>query len=689
MSRPFRAARWIDSLRIFRTLGIALLLGFLSAGCGERLPPPEQPEIAKPAETTRNARVGGLVNYTEDREVCADRSATRNAYFGDLHIHTGFSYDARPLGTQITPADAYRFAKGEPIEVPPYSDTGEATQTLQIKRPLDFAAVTDHSEFFGELALCADPTSAVYEHQTCRLVRAGGGQGMTPFFPSILSHEPMRADICNEDGADCWQASISLWEVTQEMAEAAYDRSSRCEFTTFIGYEHTGTPNANNYHRNVIFRNEKVPERAISYVETPYDHELWAALTEECLEGIPGCDVLSIPHNSNLSAGAMFPSYVAGSESAASAKARADLRNAMEPIMEVFQHKGNSECFNGFPDILGDPDELCNVEQYMAVGERTDALRQTYTIDFCEEGEIGARGFVRRGCVSKNDFYRSVLLTGLQDQTVIGVNSYKIGVIASTDTHIGLSGHTDERNWHGHLVPETDLPGRLNDMRVSPRSLEANPGGLAGVWSVENSRDAIFDALERREVFGTSGTRIRPRLFGGWGIAADACEAGNRPEYGYQNGVPMGGDLTAPPSGTKPKFFALAAQDPEAAQLQKLQLIKGWVDADGQSRYQVLDVAGQQHQEGELDLATGRWSGPGASSLCAVFEDEEFDPDQPAYYYLRAVEVPTLRWSWAQCVALPENGRPEECENDAPKTIQELAWTSPIWYLPEALAAGG
>ena len=166
------------------------------------------------------------------------------------------------------------------------------------------------------------------------------------------------------------------------MAEEAYDRSSSCKFTTFIGYEHTGTPNANNYHRNVIFRNDKVPERAISYVETPYDHELWAALTEQCLQGIPGCDVLAIPHNSNLSAGAMFPSYRGRFDSTQSAQAMANLRNAAEPVMEVFQHKGNSECFNGFPDVLGEPDELCNVEQYMAIGERVDPLGRSTVVDF-------------------------------------------------------------------------------------------------------------------------------------------------------------------------------------------------------------------------------------------------------------------------------------------------------------------
>lgn len=624
-----------------------------------------------------------LVTYTEEREVCLDRNPSRNAYFGDLHIHTGFSYDARPFGTDITPADAYRFAKGEPIPAPPYDASGEATRTVSIGTPLDFAAVTDHSEFFGEFTLCTDPTSAVYDVETCRLFRDGGAAGMAPFIPIVLSKDPKRLpEICGEDGTACDEASVSLWQTTQDMADDAYDRSSRCEFTAFVGYEHTGTPDSNNYHRNVIFRNSNVPERAISYVETPTDRELWDQLSEQCLDGVPGCDVLVIPHNSNLSSGSMFPSYISGFETKATARTMAELRNAMEPVMEVFQHKGNSECFNGFADILGEPDELCDVEQYRKTGKQEGVWGGQFEGEICEDGEIGRRGFVGRGCISKNDFYRSVLLTGLQDEAVIGINSYKIGVIASTDTHIGLSGHTDEHDWIGHLVDETDLAMRLTDRRTSPRSLTANPGGLAGVWAVENSRDAIFEALQRKEVFGTTGTRIQPRLFAGWEFAENACAMENKAAHGYANGIPMGGDLDGGPSGVAPRLFVSAVKDAKAAELQKLQVIKGWVDDDGHSNYKVFDVVGQENEEGEVDLDTGAWSGTGSSSLCTVFEDPEFDPAVASYYYMRAVEVPILRWSWAQCAALQADERPAECDNDAPKTIQEMAWTSPIWYLP-------
>lgn len=626
-----------------------------------------------------------LVTYTESREPCADRSATRNAYFGDLHIHTGFSYDARPFGTTTTPADAYRFAQGGTIPVPPYDDNGVPMATLQLRTPLDFAAVTDHSEFFGEFVLCTDPASAVYEQKVCELFRGGGGESMALFVPSVISETPEQIpEICGEDGAACLEPAASLWSVTRNMADQAYDRSARCSFTTFVAYEHTGTPNSNNYHRNVIFRNSKVPDRAISYIDTPRDMDLWTALSDQCLDGIDGCDVLVIPHNSNMSSGAMFPSYAAGFETAASARDAARLRAAMEPVMEIFQHKGNSECFNGFPDILGTPDELCNFEQIKRLGERQDMFGGSTVVRLCEDGEIGRRGFTIAGCVSRNDFFRSVLLTGLQDEAAIGVNPYKFGVIASTDTHIAIAGAADEAGYPGHLVDEADLPRRLRAGNITARSLEANPGGLAGVWAVENSRDALFEAIRRREVFGTSGPRIRPRLFAGWDIDKNACGLADPAAHGYAAGVPMGSDLPVAASAGNPRLLVSAVRDPDGAPLQKLQIIKGWLDAGGQARYEVLDVAGSGQAEGSIDLLTGVWTGKGSSSLCTVFEDTTFDPAEPAYYYLRAVEVPSLRWSWAQCVALPADERPAACQNDAPKTIQEMAWTSPVWYLPPA-----
>jgi hypothetical protein len=275
-----------------------------------------------------------LVAYSENRQACDFRSATRNAYFGDLHIHTGYSYDALPLGIKNTPADAYRFARGESIPIPPFDEDGVPRSTAKLETPLDFAAVTDHAEFFGEFAICTDAKGEFYEANACKGLRGQDSTSYFEYIKAILDEEPRRiAEICGKDGAACLEASRSIWKATRDMAEAAYDRSSACEFTSFVAYEYTGTTNANNLHRNVIFRNEIVPEQAISYIEAPTGPARWAQLSERCHNDLPGCDVLAIPHNSNISAGAMFASFAAERENVQSAAERAAIRNAMEPIM--------------------------------------------------------------------------------------------------------------------------------------------------------------------------------------------------------------------------------------------------------------------------------------------------------------------------------------------------------------------
>ena len=251
--------------------------------------------------------------------------------------------------------------------------------------------------------------------------------------------------------------------------------------------------------------------------------------------------------------------------------------------------------------------------------------------------------------------------------------------------YISTAGAVDEGRWQGHIVAEMDISDRLTPLKGLPIGLVANPGGLAGIWAVENSRDALFESLKRREVFGTTGPRILPRFFGGWAYAEDVCQSPEIIETGYADGVPMGADFPARSSNNSPRFIALATRDPESSPLQRLQIIKGWIDAADKTHYKVFDVAGDDGSGGTINLETGVWSGRGRSSLCSVFEDPEFDANQPSYYYMRAVEVPSLRWSWRQCVELPPSDRPPECENDAPKVTQELAWTSPVWYLPKEL----
>lgn len=635
------------------------------------------PEASRPSAAVP---AGGLVRYSEEREPCANRNPYRNAYFGDLHVHTSYSYDARPLGVTTLPSDAYRYARGGEITLPQYAEGGEPTTVRKIGPPLDFAAVTDHAEFFGELALCADPDSQAYASRSCEAFRSGGPTAILILVRGLSRDVPARStDICGEDGSRCLEAARTYWERTREMAEAAYDRSSNCSFTSFVAYEHSGTADSNAYHRNVIFRNNQVPALPISSFEAPADYELWDGLTRECLDGVSGCEVLAIPHSSNLSSGTLIPSGAGGSVSRQSATRLARQRNALEPIMEIFQHKGSAECFNGLPGILGGPDELCDMEEVRRYYRGQPA--ENNPPPFCGEGETGVGGSLNAGCVSANDYYRSILLNGLQIGRDLGANPYKFGVIGSTDTHLSTSGEVDESAWPGHNVSETDLAERLTPSPVHPIGLYTNPGGLAGVWAVENSRDALFDALKRREVFGTSGTRIRPRFFGGWDFPDNACASAA--ETGYAGGVPMGGDLPAHSFGGAPRFIVAAERDRQSSPLLRLQVIKGWIDDAGRAHFKVFDVAGAADSPGGIDLESGAWSGPGHDALCAVFEDPQFDPAQSGYYYMRAVEAPSLRWSWRQCLELPEDQRPAQCGNSAPKIIQELAWTSPIWYLPD------
>ena len=676
-----------------------VLWAALSCGCAaiSSRGAASDPETARQSAA---APAGALVHYTEEREPCANRNPYRNAYFGDLHVHTSYSYDARPLGVTTLPSDAYRFARGGEITLPPHAQGGEERTVRRSGPPLDFAAVTDHSEFFGELALCGDPDSAAYASRSCEAFRKGGPAAILVLVRGLSRDVPARnTDICGEDGSRCAGAARTYWERTREMAEAAYDRSADCRFTTFVAYEHSGTPDSNAYHRNVVFRNAEVPALPISSFEAPADHQLWEGLTRECLEGGAGCDVIAIPHSSNLSSGSLFPSSGAASLIGQGSAHPAKQRNALEPIMEIFQHKGSAECFNGLPGILGGPDELCDMEELRRYYRGLPA--EDNPPPFCGEGETGVGGSLNAGCVSRNDFYRSILLTGLRIGRDSGANPYRFGVIGSTDTHLSMPGEVDEGEWRGHTVSETDLAERLTPSRVHPIGLYTNPGGLAGVWAVENSRDALFEALKRREVFGTSGPRIKPRFFGGWNYPANTCESAY-PGTGrdaarqkdtqarspalaapaYAGGVPMGGDLPARPSGGAPRFIVAAQRDQQSSPLLRLQVIKGWVDEAGGAYYRVFDVAGDDDSSGEIDVQSGEWSGPGHDALCAVFEDTQFDPAQPSYYYMRAVEAPSLRWSGRQCLELPDGQRPVECSNTAPRVIQELAWSSPIWYRP-------
>jgi hypothetical protein len=601
--------------------------------------------------------------FVEEREPCSDHNPLRNLYFGDLHIHTSYSFDAYINAVEVDPFAAYGYAQGQPVMLP---DGEGGLQTVTLERPLDFAAVTDHGEYLGEVSACQDPSSPAYTTDLCIGLREGDINVLVQWGIGLGAQNPVRPKaIC--ELIDCADQAKGAWTRTQEAAEAAYDRSAACEFTSFVAYEWSGAKRLSNLHRNVIFATERVPNLPITHYEEPDFWNLWRELKRQCIDGLNGCDVLAIPHNTNWSNGNMFVvEYPAGDE-----VELAGLRAELEPLIEVYQHKGDSECMNGVGGVLGAPDELCEFEK-LRTGEFED----------CGDG-TGSQGMVNNGCVSRLDFVRGILNEGLREHERLGVNPYKLGLMASTDTHNGTPGAVDEDAYVGHFGNNEATPiQRLTG--VLPGGPQNSPGGLIGVWAEQNDRASLFAAMKRREVYGTSGPRMQIRMFGGWDLPADICARADLVELGYARGVPMGGDLPERPADADaPTFVVQAAKDPgttarPGTDLERIQIIKGWVDLDGQSHVEVFDIAGEPNGA-SVDLDTCEPQGTGATLLCGHWVDPDYDPAERAWYYARVVENPTCRWSARDCKTLPTSDEPPQACTNGIDVIQERAWTSPIW----------
>jgi hypothetical protein len=607
------------------------------------------------------------VTRTETREPCANADPLRRPFFGDTHVHTALSFDAAGQGTRNGPHEAYRFARGEAVGIQPYGDDGAPLRTVQLRRPLDFAVVTDHSELLGELHICNTPGLAGHDSTVCRVHRRWPWLGYVLVNGSMLDQRaPRRYRFCGEDGARCREAALAPWREIQDAAEAFYDRTSGCRFTTFVGYEWSGNPDSKMIHRNVVFRNAVAPPEPANYVDDRTGERLWQRLRAECLEAGTGCDVLVIPHNANLSGGELFAT--AREDGSPLTASEAELRASLEVLLEVNQHKGDSECRQSTTD------GLCGFEKLPFATMRQSALPWTWSDP------------------PANSFAREVLGAGLALQERIGVNPFKLGLIAASDTHLATPGLVDEDRFAGHaagrFTSRTEVP-------PLPDNWWFNPGGLAGVWAEENARDALFEAMRRKEAWGTSGPRIVVRFFGGFALPADLCAAHDFAAQGYAKGVPMGGDLPPAPSpGAKPVFAVSALRDPGTADhpgtpLERIQIVKLWVE-DGAARERVIDVAGAPGGAG-VDLATCALRGGGADQLCATWTDPDFDARRPALYYARVVENPSCRWiQWScnerrvDCSSRVSGGLASCCDPDVPKVIQERAWTSPIWWTPPA-----
>jgi hypothetical protein len=627
---------------------------------------------------------------------CRHHEPLRRAWFGDLHVHTSFSSDAWMFDVRLRPNDAYRYAFGETTLLPPNDAQGEPTRPVRIDRPLDFAAATDHAEFLGEGVLCLEEDSPGYDSSFCEAFRAGEGRTPQLVMQIMLPFPWRNDDVCGDDGELCAARTASTWQETIRAAEAWNDTSPDCRRTAFVAYEYSSFRLGSNLHRNVIFRSAQVPELPTSYIEASREWELWDALKRDCLDRENGCDVLAIPHNSNISNGRMFAVDYPETWSHAAQQERARLRARLEPVVEIMQHKGDSECRNGVDGVLGGADELCDFEKFENLAF-TRSGKELSDVGSCYDGPLADYvPHLGPNCISRLSYVRYALIEGMQEEARLGVNPFKLGITASTDTHNALAGGVEERSYPGHLgVGDDTLEKRASYSSDVAGNASNNPGGLIGVWAEENSRDSLFRAIRRKEVFGTSGPRIVPRLFGAWDYPADLCDDPNLVARADADGVPMGSDLPDSPAETAgPTFLVTALRDPgtpaaPGGLLQRIQVIKGWADEEGNHHQQVIDVAGSPDNGASVDLDTCAPRGPGHASLCAVWRDPEFDPDVRAVYYARAVENPSCRYTAWQCALVPDAERPETCDTlELPKTLQERAWTSPIWYTPPAGTAG-
>lgn len=659
--------------------------------------------LASAATPAQGAGMPAL-ERTEQREPCATHTPLRRAFFGDLHVHTNLSHDSYLSSQRNGPDEAYAYAKGGAITLP--DADGKQSINARLRRPLDFTAVTDHAEFLGALDICTtDPWRLGYWAPHCIVTRSENFYAQllgVAWWSTLKGEDTDTPLVCRL--SDCPSAALSAWTKVQEAAERHYDRSSTCAFTTFVGYEYSNGPDFWNLHRNVIFRNEKVTTVPISTYDTGLGPgnvpRLWDMLGEQCLDAGTGCDALAIPHNSNLSGGLMFL------DPASPEEARDRLR--YEPLVELMQHKGGSECrYDRLAGVgAGTTDELCEFEQLGA-----DNLSVLGSINgkqrMARADAVPIEAFAPRNMV------RNALKDGLRLGQESGINPFMPGFIGSTDTHSATPGGVEEDRYTGHLGQ------RDAGFRGIQDHFFENPGGLAVVWAEENSRDAIFAALRRRETYATSGTRPTVRFFAGHDLDPGLCADPELLAKGYAQGVPMGGEIRGDGATTRMRILVSAQKDPGTPEapgneLQRIQIVKGWVDAAGKTHEQVLDVAGSASNGAGVDPQDCRPTGQGSAELCSLWEDPGFDPAQPAFYYARVLENPVCRWTTHQCLAAGVSPFAPDCAAKAKAAdllareagasgevygnccleparqsfyspvIQERAWTSPVWYLPPA-----
>lgn len=575
--------------------------------------------------------VGSIASATAAAE-------SRMALFGDLHVHTGYSMDAFQFGTRTRPDDAYQFARGAPV-------VHAEGFKVQLDAPLDFYAVTDHAEYLGAMTLFGDPSHPFHQ--------AAAEAGILDTSASAAKRSAATAFVASHTTRQ------DLQRAWREVVEAANRHNNPGEFTTFVAFEYTSSRGGGNLHRNVVFAGQAAPVVPFGRFDSLNPEDLWRWMDSQRGQGM---EVLAIPHNANGSDGHMFQRVTWDGRPIDAAYASLRMRN--EPIVEITQVKGTSETH----PFLSPNDEWAGFEIFPY--------------------RIGSWAKSR----PRGSYVRDALLTGLE----LDSNPYRFGFVGASDTHNSGS-RSDEATFAGKVgladatpVRRGSVPASAPDEAAAYRNVYRilfGASGITGVWADANTREAIFAALQRKETFATSGSRIRVRLFAGPDLPNGLARMDDMADLGYAFGVPMGGTLTK--NRKPPRFAVVAMQDPLAAPLQRLQIVKGWID-NGQRQEQVFDIAcsdglsvdKRSHRcpdnSATVDLTTCKISaGVGASQLSATWTDPTFKRDQQAFYYARVLENPTCRWSTWDAIRAGVSPR---AGIDA--TLQDRAWTSPVWYDP-------
>ncbi len=589
-----------------------------------------------------------VVNAAEPYSPPLRQDYPNNLYWGDTHVHTYLSPDAYPLGSRVTPDEAYRFAKGETI-------LASGGDKVRLQRPLDFLMVSDHAENMGVMPRLAagDP----------RLLKTEDGRRYFKLFPELPTlHDVLKARSLDEyqtknmalanakaaKGGDYGIDTDFRREVWEGVVAIAEKHNDPGKFTTFAGYEYSSATPAM-LHRNVVYVGGPEYTRAwlpFSSNDSKNPEDLWSHLERYRKES--GSDVIAIPHNTNISNGQQFKTVTYDGKPLT--RDYASTKSSIEPIMEVTQFKGDSETH----PLISPNDEFADFER-LRLPKTEEMARQSYA--------------------------RGALKTGLDLAAKLRVNPYKLGMIGSTDTHQGLA-TADEDN-----LADTGA------YRYSTR-LRFSASGYAAVWARENTREAIFSAMKRREVYATTGPRITLRFFGGWNFESDDAHDPYLAEIGYRNGVPMGGDLVQPGERrVAPTFLLHAVKDPDGANLDRIQIIKGWRDIKGRLHEKIHDVAWSGDRSigkddklpavgSSVDVKTASYlNSIGSHSLSTTWTDPDFNSKEAAFYYVRVLQIPTPRWQTydASFYNLKEISEPA--------VIQERAYSSPIWYTPQSMGS--